>query len=170
MQATSLAFPIRNVPCILDTDASEVAVGIVLSQKIDGIKRPITFFSRVMSETQRKYCTTRRELLAVVCAVQHFRHYLYGTKVILRTDHYSQWLRMFKTPEGILARWIEMLAEFDIEIEHRPGLSHSNVDGMSRPLCKQCFGKEPKVEWVDELDRADELAELLGVRHVTVMP
>jgi len=76
-------------------------------------------------------------------------------------------LRTFKTPEGILARWIETLAEFDIEIEHRPGLSHINVDGMSRPFCKQCFGKEPKAEWVYELERADELTEL-GVRHVTV--
>jgi len=171
MQATSLAFPIPNIPCILDTDATEVVVGAVLSQKIDGIERPIAFFSRVMPETQCKYCTTRRELLAVVCTVQHFRHYLYGTKVILCTDHYSlKWLRTFKTPKGILARWIETLAEFDIEIEHRPGLSHSNVDGMSRPFCRQCFGKEPKVEWVDELERADELTELLGVRHVTVMP
>jgi len=145
-------------------------VGAIFSQKIDGIERPIAFFSRVMSETQRKYCTTRHELLAVVCVVQHFRHYLYGTKVILRTDHYSlKQLRTFKTPEGILAHRIETLAEFDIEIEHRPGLSHSNVDGMSRPFCKQCFGKEPKVEWVDELERADELTELLGVRQVTVM-
>jgi len=89
MRATSLAFPIPNAPCILDTDASEVTVGAVLSQKIDGIERPIAFFSRVMSETLRKYCTTRCELLDVVCAVQHFRHYLYGIKVILRTDHYS---------------------------------------------------------------------------------
>jgi len=87
------------------------------------------------------------------------------------TDRYSlKWLQTFNTPEGILARWIETLAEFDIEIEHRPGLSHSNIDGMSRPFCKQCFGKEPKPEWVDELERADELTELLGVRHVKVMP
>jgi len=108
MEATSLAFPIPNVTCILDTDASEVAIGAVLSQKIDGTERPIAFFSRAIKETQRKYCTTRRELLAVVCAVQHFRHYLFGIKVILRTDHYSlKWLRTFKTPEGILARWIE---------------------------------------------------------------
>jgi len=51
MEATSLAYPIPNVPCILDTDASEVAVGAVLSQKLDGVERPIAFFSRVMSET-----------------------------------------------------------------------------------------------------------------------
>ena len=82
MEATSLAYPIPNVSCILDTDASEVTVGAVLSQKLDGVERPIAFFSRVMSETQKKYCTTRRKLLAVVCAAQHFRHYLFGTKVI----------------------------------------------------------------------------------------
>ena len=43
MEATSLAFPIPNVPCILDTDSSKVAAGAVLSQKIDGIERPIAF-------------------------------------------------------------------------------------------------------------------------------
>jgi len=65
MEATSLAFPIPNVPCILDIDASKVAVGAVLSQKLDGTKRPITFFWRVMSKMQKKYCTTRKELLFV---------------------------------------------------------------------------------------------------------
>jgi len=80
------------------------------------------------------------------------------------------WPGTFKTQERILARRIETLAEFDLEIEHPPGLSHSNVDWMSRPFCKQCFRKEPTAEWVDELERADEITEPLGVRHVTVLP
>jgi len=130
VEATSLAFPVPQEHCILDTDASDVAVGAVLSQRIDGVERPIAFFSRVMNETQRHYRTTRRELLAVICALQHFRHYLLGTKIILRTDHHSlKWLQTFKRPEGILARWRETLAEFDFVIEHRPGRLHSNVDG-----------------------------------------
>ena len=171
MEATSLVYPIPNVPCILDTNAFEVAIRAVLSQKLDGVERPIAFFSRVMSEMQKKYCTTRRELLAVVCTVQHFCHYLFGTKVILRTDHYIlKWLRTFKTPEDILARWIKTLAEFDLKIEHRPGLSHSNVDGVSRPFCKQCFWKEPRARWVNELEWADELTEPLGARSATVLP
>jgi len=90
VEATSLAFPVPQEHCILDTDASDVAVGAMLSQRIDGIERPIAFFSRVMNETQRRYCTTRREILAVICALQHFRHYLLGTKIILRTDHQSE--------------------------------------------------------------------------------
>ena len=88
MDATSLAFPIVGLPCILDTDASDVAVGAVLSQVIDGREQPIAFFSRIMNSSQRNYCATRRELLAVISALQHFRHYLLATKVILRTDHH----------------------------------------------------------------------------------
>jgi len=110
-------------------------------------------------------------LLAVICALQHFRHYLLGNKIVLRTDHYSlKWLQTFKRPEGILARWVETLAEFDFVIEHRPGRLHSNVDGVSRPFCKQCLDKTTKVKWIDELDRVDELTEPLVVRWVVATP
>jgi len=67
-----------------------------------------------------------------------------------------------------LARWIETLAEFDIEIEHRPGRMHSNVDGVSRQFCKQCLDKVARTRWVDELDRADELTEPLGVQRIAI--
>ena len=143
----------------------------MLSQVIDGVERPVAFFSRIMSQTQRNYCPTRRELLAAVAALQHFRHYLLGNHVTLRTDHHSlKWLNTFRRPEGILARWIETLAEFDYEIEHRPGRLHCNADGVSRPTCKQCYGKLPKVPWVDELERADELTEPLGIRGLQWAP
>ena len=168
IEASSLAFPCPHTPAS-STDASDVAVGGVLSQMVDGVERPIAFFSRVMNSAQRGYCTTRRELLAVIASIQHFRHYLLGAKVILRTDHHSlKWLKTFKRPEGILARWVETLAEFDIEIELCPGRLHSNVDGMS--FCKQCEGKTFKTPWVDELERADELTEPLGVKTLSFVP
>ena len=171
MDITSLSFPIPYLPCILDTDASGVAIGAVLSQKVDNEEHPIAFFSQVMNPAQKQYCTTRRELLAVISALQHFRHYLIGNKVILRTDHYSlKWLKTFKIPEGIMARWIETLAEFDIEIKHQPGLVHSNVDGVSRPFCKQCEGKVSKTRWIDELEYADELTEPLSVNRIIFLP
>jgi len=141
IDATSLAFPYPDTPCILDSDASDIQIGAILSQTVNGEERPIAFFSRVLNDAQRNYCTTRRELLAVVSALQHFRHYLIGVKVILRTDHHRlKWLRTFKRPEGILARWVETLAEFDTEVVHRAGCLHSNVDGISRQFCKQCEG------------------------------
>jgi len=161
-----------HIPCILDTDASDVAVGAVLSQVVEGQERPIAFFSRVMNKAQRGYCTTRRELLLVTSALQHFRHYLLGTKVVLRTDHHSlKWLNTFKRPEGILARWIETLSEFEYEIQHRPGRLHCNADGVSRPICKQCWGKTTRIPWVDQpLQRADELTEPLSVHTLKLSP
>jgi len=171
MSASTLAFPLPGLPCLLDTDASDVAYGSVLSQVIDGQERPIAFFSRVLNDAQRHYCATRRELLAVVASLQHFRSYLLGQKVLLRTDHNSlKWLNSFKRPEGILARWVETLAEFDLTIEHRPGRLHCNADGVSRPLCKQCFGKQARVPWVDELERADELTEPLSIHAFELQP
>jgi len=71
---------------------------------------------------------------------------------------------------GIMAHWIETLAEFDIQIEHRPGLAHSNVDSVSRPFCKQCEGKVPKTKWIDELQRADELTEPLSINLIIFLP
>jgi len=82
----------------------------------------------------------------------------------------NSWLNNFKRPEGILARWIETLAEFDFEIEHRPGRVHCNADGVSRPLCKQCWGKAAKLPWIDELERADELTEPLSVHALELQP
>jgi len=59
MDATLFAFPVPYLPCILDTDASEVAIGAVLSQKVDGDEHPTAFFSRVMNPAQKQYCATR---------------------------------------------------------------------------------------------------------------
>jgi hypothetical protein len=90
---------------ILDTDASNEAIGAVLSQEIEGKERPIAFASRTLTKPERRYCVTRKELLAVVFYVKHFKHYLYGKQFIERTDHGSlRWLLNFRNPEGQLAR------------------------------------------------------------------
>ena len=88
-ETVTLAYPQPNQTFILDTDASDVAVGAILSTTVDRVERPIAFFSRVMNSAQRNYYPTRRELLSVIACLQHFRHYLVGSTVILRTDHYS---------------------------------------------------------------------------------
>ena len=171
LDVPTLAFPYPDRPCILDTDSSDVAYGSVLSQIVHGQERPIAFFSRVMSSSQQNYCATRRELLAVIASLQHFRHYLLNVSVILRTDHHSlKWLKTFKKPEGILARWIETLSEFEITIEHRPGRIHSNADGLSRQNCKQCWGRVSKKPWIDELSRADECTGPLGLHALQLQP
>ena len=134
--APILAHPDFTKPFILDTDASNHAIGAVLSQKTENEERVIAYASRTLSKSERKYCVTRKELLALVYFVKYFRHYLYGRKFTARTDHASlRWLMNFKNPEGQVARWLEVLSTFSMAIEHRPGRLHGNADGMSRKPC-----------------------------------
>ncbi|MCG8044653.1 MAG: hypothetical protein JAY66_03025, partial [Candidatus Thiodiazotropha taylori] len=133
IEAPVLAHPDFSEPFILDTDASDLAIGAVLSQKIDGQERPVAFASRTLTKAERRYCVTRKELLALVHFVKYFRHYLYGKTFTARTDHGSlRWLTNFKNPEGQIARWLETLSSYMMKIEHRPGRLHGNADGMSR--------------------------------------
>jgi hypothetical protein len=141
-------FPNRSI--IIDTDASAYAIGAVLSQ-IDeqGNERVVAYFSRCLSRQEMNYCVTRRELLAILDSLKHWRHYVSGVKVTVRTDHSSlTWLKNFKQPEAQLARWLERLAEFDMKLEYRKGSSADNADGLSRRPCaadcKYCMNRERK--------------------------
>jgi hypothetical protein len=117
-----LGHPDFSKEFILDTDASKDAIGAILSQVQDGHEKVIAYASRTMSKSERNYCVTRKELLAVVHFVKLFRHFLEGRKFRVRTDHSSlKWLLRFKHPEGQLARWLEVLNTYDMQIEHRPG-------------------------------------------------
>lgn len=128
-----LAYPKPGLKYLLDTDASDLGIGAVLSQVQDGKERVIAYASKRLTLQQEKYSVTRRELLAVVTFINHFRHYLLGQKFLLRTDHGSlRWLFDFKDPRGQVARWLEVLAQYDFDIEHRPGTRHQNADGLSR--------------------------------------
>ena len=134
-----LAHPDFTKPFVLDTDASDLAIGAVLSQRIDGQEHVIAYASRTLTKSERRYCVTKKELLALVHFVKYFRHYLYGKKFTIRTDHGSlRWLMQFKNPEGQIARWLEILSSYEMKIGHRPGRLHRNADGLSRIPCNQC--------------------------------
>ena len=107
-----LAFPASEGKYIVDTDPSNTGLGAVLSQVQNGEKQVIAYYSKTLSKPERNYCVTRRELLAIVRALEHFHKYLYGRQFSLRTDHAAlAWLLRFKKPEGQLARWLERLQE-----------------------------------------------------------
>jgi transposase InsO family protein len=139
VSAPVLGYPDPALPYVLDTDASKWAVGAVLSQVQEGRERVIAYFSKTFSPAELNYCTTRKELLAVIKAIKHFRPYLYGRKFTLRTDHASLiWLCKRSQPSDQVARWLESLAEMDYKVIHRPGSKHSNADGLSRSCCEDC--------------------------------
>ena len=133
-----LSYPDFAKPFILDTDASYDGIGAVPSQQHKGKEVVVAYASCTLSKSERKYCVTRKELLAAVKFIQHFCPYLLCNPFVLRTDHGSlTWLQNFKEPEGQLARWIEQLQEYHFEIVHRPGKCHSNADSLSLRPCNQ---------------------------------
>ena len=142
--APVLAYPCRDEPFFLSTDASDDGIGAVLEQEQtqeDGSRKRvvIAYASKSLSRSQRKYCATNRELLAVVWAVENFRYYLLGRHFEIITDHASLvWLRNFKNPEGMIARWLQRLSPYDFIIKHRAGKIHLNADGLSRQRCRPC--------------------------------
>lgn len=156
--APTLSFPTADGTYILDTDASQTGVGAVLSQIQNNEERVIAYSSRTLNRAQRQYCTTKRELLAAIIFLCQFRHYLYGQRFILRTDHASLiWLKNFKNPEGIIARWISIIDTYDIDIQHRRGAQHTNADGLSRTPTKKC--KRPNCPDCTEMDTDIEYFE-----------
>ena len=101
-----VAFPDFSRQFTLDTDASDVGIGEVLSQKDDeGHEGVVAYGSRAISRTERRYCVTRQELLAVVEFTRQCWPYLIGDELILYTDHGSlTWIWNFRDPKG---RWLE---------------------------------------------------------------
>ena len=134
---------------VLDTDASDRAIGAVLSQKQGGIEKVIAYASRSLDRREQNYCVMRRELLAVVFFLEHFKQYLLGRYFVIRTDHAAlTWLKRTPDPIGQQARWLEQMEEYTFHVEHRLGIRHGNADALSRRPCpkKSCICEEGQKE------------------------
>ncbi len=155
-----LAHPQPDGVFVLDTDASDTGLGGVLSQVQDGVERVLAYASKSLNKAQRNYCTTKKELLAVVTFVKQYHHYLYGRHFVVRTDHASlTWLRNFKSADGLLARWLSVLETYDFDLKHRKGSQHTNADALSRRPKRRC-----KREDCPECRTADTICAVRGRR------
>jgi transposase InsO family protein len=128
-----LQMPDYSKPFIIDTDASDIAVGAVLGQiDANGHERPVFFASRKLSPAEKKWPVRDKEALAILFACQSFRHHILGTHFTIRSDHHSlQWLMDAHT--GRIARWATILAEYEpFDIQYRRGESNKVADALSR--------------------------------------
>ena len=150
-----LGFPITNLQFILDTDASDKAVGAVLSQSQDGMEKIIAYLSKTMNRHERSYCVTRKELLAVVTALRKFHPYLYGQQVLLRTDNAAvSLIKRLKNPTGQMARWLQ-------EIE-----TYADADALSRNPSKPCLRQTQNSDELESEDSDTEDQFRLGKNHL----
>ena len=139
-----LAMPTDTDQYILDTEGSDQAIGTVLSQVQKGEERVIAYASRTYNRAEVNYCT-RKELLAVVYFLKHFKQYLLGSHFLIRTDHAAlTWLQRAFELMDQQGRWQERLQEFTFDIQHRPGVRHGNADALSRRPCEEleCRGRQ----------------------------
>ena len=163
---------------ILDTDASDVSIGAVLSQVQAGHERVICYGHKLLSPSQRNYCTTQRELLALVYFLDKYQRYLEGSDTLVRVDHSAlKWLRRSSSGNSMLQRWSSILEDcgvdapngdllgylesFRYSVEYRPGVKHGNADALSRrPVPKRNHETCPSC--APEAAAAAEAAEIVN--------
>lgn len=135
IQNTMLAYPAKNAELSLSVDASDFAVGAALHQKVGDIWQPLGFYSKKLTDTQRRYSTYDRELVAIFQGVKHFQYMLEGRQFHILTDHqpltyaFSQPLEKAAPRQ---ARQLDYIGQFSTDIRHVPGTENVTADFLSR--------------------------------------
>ncbi|KAL5484275.1 hypothetical protein EMCRGX_G020744 [Ephydatia muelleri] len=153
-----LAFPQFDREFLLATDASDSAIGAVLSQVDDnGTEKIIAYWSRQLTKAERNYSTIEREALAIVKAVKEFYPYLYAHDFILQTDHQPLVHKNnLRDVGGRVTRWSVFLQQFRFSVRHKAGKLNGNADGLSRTPSIQLAAAISQVESSDNFAKIKE--------------
>ena len=152
-----MAYPDFSKPFIIKSDASIGAIGYVLTQKIDGKEKVITYGSKKLSATQKRWSTYDREFFALLCGIRANAHYLRHAAFIAVTDHRPllAWKKVDqqKDPTGRRTRWAMELDTYEFELLYKQGKIHADADALSR------MGGDDDEEAVDD----EAFTALLGM-------
>ena len=114
---------------VIEVDASGQGIGVVLMQQ----HHPIAFISRMLNQQQQALSTYEKELLAVVFAVQKWRHYLLSRPFVIRTDHRSlKYMLEHILTTTFQQKWLVKLMKFKFSIEYKQGKENVAADALSR--------------------------------------
>jgi hypothetical protein len=134
---------------VLETDASNVGLGAILSQELEGTRNPIAFASRKMIPAEKNYSISEKEMLAALWGMEHFQYFLRGKEFELITDHRA--LQALNTKGEIksarIQRWTERLQNFSFSVTYKQGKEIPHVDALSRGGCREmnvCVIQEQK--------------------------
>ncbi|MCV6613271.1 MAG: Ty3/Gypsy family RNase HI domain-containing protein, partial [Amphritea sp.] len=129
------------------TDASDVAVGVILEQNLGSGLQPIAFASRKLNATEIHYSPYDREMLGTVWALGQWKHYFQGPyPIIIQTDHAP--LRHLPNQTSVNSRvwrWLSILQGYNVEIRHIPGKKNP-ADSLSRQLISDALVRKESVK------------------------
>ncbi|KAG7583636.1 Ribonuclease H-like superfamily [Arabidopsis suecica] len=153
--APVLTLPEADEPYMVYTDASIMGLGCVLMQR----GRVIAYASRQLRKHEGNYPTHDLEMAAVVFALKIWRSYLYGAKVQIFTDHKSL-KYIFTQPDLNLRqrRWMELVADYDLDIAYHPGKANQVADALSRRRCE-----------VEAEKNQEALINMMGTLHLNAL-
>ncbi|OLY77706.1 Retrovirus-related Pol polyprotein from transposon 297 [Smittium mucronatum] len=137
---------------VLSTDASSYSIGAFLEQKdIDGIFKPISYFSRKLKDAETRYSAYGKEALSVVSPIKNYRNYLYGTEFTVYTDN-SAFAATYNNqePTGRISICINLISESKFNIKHRKGIEKGAADYLPRNPVILCFNEENRLEDGDQ--------------------
>jgi len=145
--APVLTLPMESVGYVVYTDASKKGLGCVLVQQ----GRVVAYASRQLKEHEKNYPTHDLELAAVVYALKIWRHYLYGEKCEIHTDHQS--LKYIFTQRDLnmrQRRWLEVLKDYDSKMFYHPAKANVVADALSRKSCGDEVEPEELIEQMSQ--------------------
>lgn len=143
LKTAILAIPLEGDEFLVETDASDKAIGGILNVKRDGKWAPVEFVAKKLSGPAKRWPTREKEAFAIIHCLRKFDPYLRGRTFTVHTDHQSlKWLTDART--GKIARWASTLAEYDLQIFWKKGTDLQRVDFLSRQV-------EPDLEYEDRM-------------------
>ena len=156
VSAPILSYANSDLPYELHTDASGTALGSVLYQEQDGVKKVISYASRGLTKSEKRYPPHKLEFLALKWAVcDKYKDYLYGSNFSVLTDNNPMTYVLTSAKlDATGHRWLAALAAFNFTIQYRPGKKNGDADGLSR------------IPQSAEMDNSDDRRETISIESV----